>query len=85
MATPKTLGETMKQNTNWGQIIAICVTIAIAGIGGFNALAGRVSKVEERQKALDDKYDRIAGKIDEMQLDIRQILVNMQNKKDRDN
>lgn len=77
----------MKQPTPLWQVIAICVTVLMASFAGIinasnkvSTLSNKVENLETQlygiQIASDKKFDKIDNKIDNIQSDIRQILVN---------
>ncbi len=84
----------MRKPANWWQIIAVLVAILSPITVGLINMARTVSSQEVRlQKLETDQYnnqlkvekefDKLGGKIDEQSKDIRQILVEMQNKQNR--
>lgn len=84
----------MKQPTQWWQVISICVVVLIASFGGIINESNKVARLEDRvenlkiqqmdiQTSSDKKFDRMDIKIDAIQTDTRQILINLQNKEDR--
>ncbi len=84
----------MKQPTPLWQVISICVTVLIASFAGIinasnkiSALQTEVENVKIQQYNLqlnsDKKFDRIDAKIDGIQADTRQILINLAGKQDR--
>jgi uncharacterized membrane protein (DUF106 family) len=86
----------MKQPTPLWQVISICVTLMIAGITGLLVQNNKISRLEAEVKELrsqqytmqlsnDKKFDKIDGKIDGIQSDTRQILINLERKQDRQN
>lgn len=73
----------MKSPTNWYHIVGICLTLAGAMWAFGSSMTDRVARLEEKVNHTSAQYEVISRKIDEVQLDIRQILVTMQNKQDR--
>ena len=84
----------MKQPTQWWQVISICVVVLIASFGGIINESNKVARLEDRvenlkiqqmdiQTSSDKRFDRMDIKIDAIQTDTRQILINLQNKADR--
>lgn len=84
----------MKQPTQmWQLIISIFVVLLSCGAGIINQ-SNKIAKLEEKiqnesidrfnaQIAADKKFDKIDIKIDGIQADTRQILINLANKQDR--
>jgi len=84
----------MKQPTQmWQLIISIFVVLLSCGAGILNQ-SNKIAKLEEKlsnesverfnaQIVADKKFDKIDTKIDAIQADTRQILVNLANKVDR--
>ena len=84
----------MKQPVNWGQIIATSVVILIACFTGIVASNREVSELKNEVANIKvTMYDikientkqvaKLENKIDEIQRDITQILVNQEKKVDR--
>ncbi len=85
---------TMKQPTQWWQVISICVVVLIASFGGIINESNKIARLEDSVEMLKikqleiqtdayKKFDRLDNKIDAIQNDTRQILVNLANKQDR--
>lgn len=86
--------EEMKQPTPLWQAVSIAVTLLIAIITGWVTLNNKVSRIEAKQEvervnaefirtSMEKKIDKLDDKIDNQGKDIRQILVEIQNKQDR--
>jgi hypothetical protein len=73
----------MKQPTPLWQVISICVTVLLTCGAGILAQSKKIAKLEEKIETTERQFDRMSDKLDQVQLDIRQILVNLQNKQDR--
>lgn len=84
----------MKQPTPLWQVISICITVLIASFTGILTQSNKVAaltrdlenmKLEQYNDKLssDKKFDRIDGKIDLIQSDTRQILINLAGKQDK--
>lgn len=84
----------MKQPTPLWQAVSIAVTLLIAIVTGWVTLNNKVSRIEARQEqerintdfvrmTMDKKIDKLDDKIDQQGKDIRQILIEIQNKQDR--
>lgn len=84
----------MKQPTPLWQVISICVTVLLASMAGIITANNKITRLEEDiknvktqqfnlQLTTDKKFDRIDAKIDLIQNDTRQILINMEKKQDR--
>lgn len=84
----------MKQPTTLLQVIAICVTVLLASGAGIINASNRISSLNSEvenlkiqiynvQLAADKKFDKIDSKIDAIQADTRQILINLATKADR--
>jgi len=84
----------MKQPTQiWQTVISIFVVLLSCGAGILNQ-SNKIAKLEEKlsnesierfnaQLVSDKKFDKIDNKIDAIQADTRQILINLANKVDR--
>lgn len=77
----------MKQPTPLWQVISMFITVAIFAFTGILSANSKISRLEERleyvqsrqaemQLISDKKFDKMDVKIDLIQSDIRQILVN---------
>lgn len=86
--------EKMKQPTPLWQVVSMFITVALFALGGIVSMNNKVSKLEEaiiniqmKQTAVDaandKKFDKLDQKIDLIQIDTRQILINMEKKMDR--
>lgn len=86
--------EAMKQPTPLWQVISICITVLIASFTGIisqsNKTAGLAKDMENLKIEMfnikmnsDKKFDKMDNKIDLIQNDTRQILINMERKADR--
>ena len=86
--------EAMKQPTPLWQVISICVVVLIASMTGIVTQSNRVASLQRdlenvksqlynTQISADKKFDRIDNKIDLIQNDTRQILVNLERKEDK--
>lgn len=84
----------MKQPTPLWQVISICVVVLMASFTGILNASNHISKLQEQidnlkaqqynmQIESDKKFDKIDTKIDLIQIDTRQILINLANKQDR--
>ena len=72
----------MNKNPNFWHIVGLLV-VALSSAWAFSStINARITRVEEQVRVATENYDRVANKIDQMQLDIRQILVNLQRKAD---
>jgi|GEM_PF-2358212 len=84
----------MKQPTQmWQLVISVFVVLLSCGAGILNQ-SNKIAKLEEKlsnesverfnaQLISDKKFDKIDNKIDAIQADTRQILINLANKVDR--
>lgn len=86
--------DIMKRTTNWWQVIAACLTVAVPLTTGLisqsntiSELRTKVINIETKQYDMqisnDKKFDRLDSKIDLIQNDTRQILINLERKQDR--
>ena len=84
----------MRQPTPIWSIIAICVTLILAGVAGLVTTNNKITRLEEEFQNLKDqqfqiqlnadkKFEKIDLKIDGIQADTRQILINLEKKQDR--
>lgn len=84
----------MKQPTPLWQVISICVVVLIASFTGILNQSNRIAELKKDvenlkiyqynlQISTDKKFDKIDTKIDGIQNDTRQILINMEKKADR--
>lgn len=84
----------MKQPTPLWQVISICAIVLIAAFSGIISESNRVATLQSElddmkiqqmqiQTNSDKRFDKMDSKIDAIQLDTRQILVNLANKEDR--
>lgn len=84
----------MKQPTPLWQVISICVVVLIASFTGILNQSNRIAELKKDvenlkiyqynlQISTDKKFDKIDSKIDGIQNDTRQILINMEKKADR--
>lgn len=88
------INEQMKQQTNFWQVIAVCLTICVPiSIGLIKqgkevaALRTDVTNIQlERfndKMQADKKFDKMDAKMDLIQNDTRQILIRLESKADR--
>lgn len=86
--------EEMKQPTPLWQAVSIAITLLIAIVTGWVTLNNKVSRIEAKQElesinaefirsSMEKKIDKLDDKIDNQGRDIRQILIEIQNKQDR--
>lgn len=86
--------EEMKQPTPLWQAVSIAITLLIAIVTGWVTLNNKVSRIEAKQElerinsefirtSMEKKIDKLDDKIDNQGKDIRQILIEIQNKQDR--
>lgn len=73
----------MKQPTPLWQVVSICVTVLIASFTGIIAQSNKIARLDEKVSRATDQYNTLSRKMDELSLDIRQVLVTLQNKQDR--
>jgi hypothetical protein len=73
----------MKQPVNWGQLVAILVTIVTSAWLGTISMNNRISKLEEKVEYTKEQYHDLKNQLNSMQMDIRAILVSMKDKEDR--
>lgn len=73
----------MKQPVNWGQLVAILVTIVTSAWLGTISMNNRISKLEEKVAYTREQYQDLKLQLNSMQLDIRAILLGMKDKEDR--
>lgn len=84
----------MKQPTPLWQVISICVTVLIASFTGIIAQSNKIAALQKdieniktqqynMQLNTDKKFDKIDAKIDAIQNDTRQILVELEKKANR--
>ena len=83
LAAPKILEQKMKQPVNWMQFVGIIVTIVIAAWTGVVTQNNRIAKLEEKVEYTKEQYQDLKAQITTLQLDIRQVLITIQNKEDR--
>lgn len=86
--------QKMKKEITLGQLLGASVTILIALVTGWITITNKVTRQETKmhqleanyyslQLKMDAKFDRIEGKIDNVNQDTRTILIQLQNKADR--
>lgn len=84
----------MKQPSALWQVLAMFITVGLFALGGMITASNKISKLEQKitdiqgqlemtQLNTDKKFDKIDAKIDLIQNDTRQILVNLAGKMDR--
>jgi len=84
----------MKKEITVGQVVGVAATLLIAIMSAWITLNNKVTRLETKQEqdrveqynlqiANDKKFDKMDNKIDGIQNDTRQILINLQNKQDR--
>lgn len=73
----------MKQPTPLWQVISICVTVLIASFTGILAQSNKIARLEEKIGNTERQFNNMSKKLDDLQLDTRQILITLQNKADR--
>lgn len=54
----------MKREVTLGQVLAIAVTLLISLLTAWVTLTNKVTRLEARQDALEQRYQRIESKID---------------------
>lgn len=85
----------MQQPTPLWQVISICVMIILTCGAGIIAQNNKISKLEEtvinikssqfnQEMETAKKFDKLEAKIDFIQTDTRQILINLERKADRE-
>lgn len=84
----------MKQPTPLWQVISICITVLIASFTGIISQSNKTAALSKDLENVkielfnikmnsDKKFDKMDSKIDLIQNDTRQILINMERKMDR--
>lgn len=73
----------MKKEITLGQLLGVGVTLLITIVTGWVTINNKVSAHEIEIQALKAKSDRIEIKLDRIELKTQDILIILQNKKDR--
>lgn len=73
----------MKKEITLGQTLAVGATLLISIITAWVTLSNKVTRLEARQDALEDRYIRIESKIDKIADKAQDILVQLERKQNR--
>lgn len=73
----------MKKEITIGQALAIAVTIITTLITGWITTTNKIKAIEVKVEYLEQSKEKLESKIDAIQSDTRQILINLERKEDR--
>jgi len=73
----------MKKEITVGQLLSVGVTILIAIVTGWVTLNNKVSTHDAEIKHLQNRYDKSEKTFERIEAKVEQILISLQNKKDK--